>query len=43
MHVQEKPITGEIRKYNMQKASEVVALVIGEQHIKLDIVLRLRR
>ena len=40
IYAHEKTIPGHVRKYNVPEASEVAALVVGEQHGKLDIVLK---
>ena len=40
IHGHGKTIPGHVRKHNMPEASEVAALVVGEQHGKLDIVLK---
>ena len=42
IHAHEKTIPGHDRKYNSPEASEVPALIVNEQHGKLDIVLRHR-
>ena len=42
IHEHEKSMPGRIRKYNVAEAIEVTALVVLEQHGKLDIVLRRR-
>ena len=42
IHAHEKTIPGHVRKYNLPEASEVAALVVGEQYGKLDTVLRRR-
>ncbi len=41
-HAYSKAQPGHERKYNTPEASEVAALIVGEQHGKLDIVLRRR-
>ena len=41
-HVHEKTMPGHERKYNCFESSEVAALIFGEQHGKLEIVLRRR-
>ena len=42
IHAHKKTKLGHVRMYNVPEASEVAALVVGEQHGKLDIVLRRR-
>ena len=42
IYAHEKAIPGCIRKYNVPEASEVAASAVGEQHGKLDIVLKPR-
>ena len=42
IHAHKKTLPGHVRKYNVPEASEVAALVVGEQHGKLDIILRRR-
>ena len=42
IHVHEKPMPEHVRKCNLPEASEVAALVVGEQHRKIDIFLRTR-
>ena len=42
IHAHEKAIPGQVRKYNVPEASELAASVVGEQHVKLDIVLKRR-
>ena len=42
IHAHEKPMPEHVRKCNILEASEVAASVFGEQHRKLDIVLRPR-
>ena len=40
IHAHSKTQPGHERKYNIPKASGVAALAVGEQHGKLDIILR---
>ena len=40
IHPHEKTIPAHVRKYNVPEASEVAALIVGEQHGKLDIVMK---
>ncbi len=42
IHAHEKNMPRNVRKYNRPEASEVTALMVGEQHGKLGIVLRRR-
>ena len=42
IHAHEKAMPGHVRKYNVHEASEMADLIVGEQHGKLDIVLRRR-
>ena len=42
INAHENTIPGHVRKYNVPEASEVESLVIGEQHGKLEIVLKRR-
>ena len=42
MHAHERRQSGHVRKHNLPEASEVAALIIGEQYGKIDIVLRYR-
>ena len=42
IHAHEKTKPGHERKYNVPEASEVAALIVGEQYGALDIVLRRR-
>ena len=42
IHAHQKTMPGHIRKCNVPEASEVAALVLGQQHGKLDIILRRR-
>ncbi len=40
IHAHSKIISDHERKYNVPEASEVAALIVGEQHGKIDIILR---
>ena len=42
IHANEKAMPGHIRKCNVPEASEVAALIVGQQHGKIDIALRRR-